>query len=229
MGQELRLELIRHGATALQAEHRYQGVTDAPLSAEGRAALHAAEDLPTRVIVTPLRRTQETAEILFPGIPQIVVPGLQEMNFGQFEGRNYIEMEHDPEYLAWVDGMCLGQCPGGESKADYLQRVTTAFTALLDQALVEHWQDLVIVAHGGTHMALLEQFGAEQRDYYAWQLPCGHGYLLDASAWQPDRRLKVLEVVDYTRSADTVESMPHADDTDQQKDPDGGVRTEGRA
>ena len=32
----MRLELIRHGETALQKEHRYQGITDAPLSPEGR-------------------------------------------------------------------------------------------------------------------------------------------------------------------------------------------------
>lgn len=197
MEQKLRLELIRHGATALQAEHRYQGITDAPLSAEGKAVLRVAEELPERVIVTPLRRTQETADILFPSVSQIVVPGLQEMDFGRFEGRNYIEMEHDQDYRAWVNGMCLGQCPGGESKAEYVQRVTAAFTALLDQALAERWRDLVIVAHGGTQMALLERFGAEERDYYAWQLPCGHGYRLDASAWPSDHRLKVLGETNY--------------------------------
>ena len=35
----MRLELIRHGETALQKEHRYQGITDAPLSPEGREKL----------------------------------------------------------------------------------------------------------------------------------------------------------------------------------------------
>ena len=38
----MRLELIRHGETALQKEHRYQGITDAPLSPEGRGNLHPA-------------------------------------------------------------------------------------------------------------------------------------------------------------------------------------------
>ena len=35
----MRIELIRHGTTALQEEGRYQGVTDAPLSQKGRSAL----------------------------------------------------------------------------------------------------------------------------------------------------------------------------------------------
>lgn len=193
----MRLELIRHGATALQAEHRYQGITDAPLSTEGRAALHQSDAMPERVIITPLRRTKETAEILFPDVPQIVVPGLREMNFGRFEGRSYLEMEHDADYRAWVDGMCEGPCPGGESKADHVRRVTAAFTALMDQALAEHWADCVIVAHGGTQMALLAQFAAEPRDYYVWQLPCGHGYLLDASRWYSHRQLAVLGQTSY--------------------------------
>ena len=57
----MRLELIRHGETALQKEHRYQGITDAPLSPQGRKKLHRGDALPERVVVTPLRRTQETA------------------------------------------------------------------------------------------------------------------------------------------------------------------------
>lgn len=194
----MRLELIRHGETALQKEHRYQGITDAPLSPEGRGKLHPAGALPERVIVTPLQRTRETAEILFPGVPQLVIPGLQEMNFGCFEGKNYLEMEHDPDYRAWVDGMCLGRCPGGESKEEYVRRVASAFSALMERALAERWQDCVIVAHGGTQMALLERFAAEKKDYYAWQLPCGRGYRLDASQWQAHRRLSVLGQTDYT-------------------------------
>lgn len=194
----MRLELIRHGETALQKEHRYQGITDAPLSPEGRNNLRPAEVLPERVVVTPLRRTRETAELLFPGVPQLVIPGLQEMNFGRFEGKNYLEMEHDPEYRAWVDGMCLGQCPGGESKAEYVRRVTAAFSALLTQALEQQWRDCVIVAHGGTQMALLEQFAVEKKDYYSWQLPCGHGYRLDDARWQRERKLTVLGQTDYT-------------------------------
>jgi len=194
----MRLELIRHGETVLQKEHRYQGVTDAPLSPPGRDVLHPAGALPERVVVTPLRRTRETAELLFPGVPQLVIPGLQEMNFGRFEGKNYLEMENDPDYRTWVDGMCLGRCPGGESKAEYVRRVTRAFAALLDQALEQRWKDCVIVAHGGTQMAVLGRFAVEKKDYYSWQLPCGHGYRLDAARWQTERKLEVLGQTDYT-------------------------------
>ena len=196
----MKLELIRHGETDLQREHRYQGITDAPLSTVGRKRLLPANFRPERVIVTPLRRTRETAAILFPAVPQLVIPELQEMNFGCFEGKNYLEMEHDPDYRSWVDGMCLGRCPGGESKAEYVRRVSGAFTALMDRALAECWSDCIIVAHGGTQMALLE-FAIEKKDYYAWQLPCGHGYRLDVSQWKDQRRLAVLGQTDYTEGS----------------------------
>ena len=70
--------------------------------------------------------------------------------------------------------------------------------ALLDQALEQRWKDCVIVAHGGTQMAVLERFAVEKKDYYSWQLPCGHGYRLDAARWQTERKLEVLGQTDYT-------------------------------
>ena len=192
----MRVYLIRHGETALQAEKRYQGTTDQPLSADGKQKLRQADFNPDRVYVTPLLRTKQTASILFPEAKQIVVPELREMDFGAFEGRNYMEMENDPDYRAWVDGMCLGRCPGGESKTEYCERVCIAFSSLLDS---ESEDDLVIVAHGGTQMAVMERYGTEEKDYWTWQLPCGQGYLLEAEERKEDRHLRVLDVMDFTK------------------------------
>ena len=192
----MKICLIRHGETALQPEKRYQGTTDAPLSPEGALRLIRTDPSIHKVYVTPLCRTRQTASILFPEAEQIVIPDLREMDFGAFEGRNYLEMEHDEDYRAWVDGMCLGRCPGGESKAEYCDRVCAAFAGLLDQA--SGLEPVVIVAHGGTQMAVLERFCRTKRDYWQWQLPSGHGYLLETDDWAKDRSLRVLETVDYT-------------------------------
>ena len=90
---------LRHGLTEYNAEKRYQGQRDIPLSAAGRAMLRKADIEPRIVYITPLCRTRQTAEVLFPTAKLVVVDGLKEMCFGSFEGRNYIEMEHDPDYL----------------------------------------------------------------------------------------------------------------------------------
>ena len=195
------VELIRHGETALQAEKRYQGTTDEPLSPAGIAMLkQCGRDVP-RVYVSPRLRARQTADILFPTAEQIVIDGFAEMDFGAFEGRNYQEMEQDAEYRAWVDGGCTGRCPGGESREGFSARVCEAFEKLMDR---DDSQELVIVAHGGTMMAVLERFGRPAREYYAWQRPCGAGWLLDADDWKTGRTLRVLAETDGRRDGGSV-------------------------
>ena len=94
--------LLRHGQTEYNAQKRYQGQRDIPLSAAGIAQLRQADFAPEVVYVTPLQRTAQTARVFFPGAKLIPVDGLKEMNFGRFEGQTFVQVEQDPEYLAWV-------------------------------------------------------------------------------------------------------------------------------
>ena len=114
----MKLYLIRHGRTPYNAEARYQGRRDIPLSVSGEAELRRAEQLrPAVVWTSPMRRARRTAELLFPAARQIPVEDFREMDFGRFEGRNYREMAEDREYRSWVEGGCTAPCPGGESRA----------------------------------------------------------------------------------------------------------------
>ncbi|MGN0707530.1 MAG: histidine phosphatase family protein [Faecalibacterium sp.] len=193
------IELLRHGLTAYNAEQRYQGQRDIPLSAAGAAALRQVDDSPEVVYVTPLQRTAQTARILFPSARLVPIRELQEMCFGSFEGRNYREMEHDPAYLAWVSANCESRCPDGERRSDFCERVCRAFAALTDAALARGEQRLVIVAHGGTQMAVLERYVLPHRDYYEWCAPNGGGFVLDASDWPAQHTLRVIKTVQYTK------------------------------
>ena len=69
---------------------------------------------------------------------------------------------------------------------------------------------LVIVAHGGTQMAVMNRFncdhfsGKESResrtdDYYSWQLPCGQGYVLEAQTDGKECCIRVLGIRDYCK------------------------------
>ena len=184
----MRLWLIRHGSTAMNEAGRYQGRLDGGLSETGRAALRPAAFRPERLIVSPARRARETAAILFPGMEQEIVQDLREMDFGAFEGLSWREMEDNADYRAWVDGGCLGRCPGGEDRAGCSARVCAAFWRIVTENAA--CEALAIVAHGGTQMCVLERWGAPARDFYAWQRPCGCGYELD---W--DARSQMLRVV----------------------------------
>ena len=193
--------LLRHGLTAYNAEKRYQGQRDIPLSPEGRAQLRQADLRPRTVYITPLCRTRQTAEVLFPDADLVEVRDLQEMCFGSFEGRNFIEMEHDPDYLAWVNANCESPCPDGERKTDFSDRICRTVAELIDKALAAGEERLVILAHGGTQMAAMERFAVPHRDYYAWCGPNAGGFVLDAKDWTEKHLLYLVKTVQYTKES----------------------------
>ena len=193
--------LLRHGLTEYNAEKRYQGQRDIPLSAAGRALLCRADISPRVVYITPLCRTRQTAEVLFPGAKLVEIDGLKEMCFGSFEGRNYIEMEHDPDYLAWVAANCESPCPDGERKTDFSDRICRTVAELIDKALAAGEERLVILAHGGTQMAAMERFAVPHRDYYAWCGPNAGGFVLDAKDWTEKHLLYLVKTVQYTKES----------------------------
>lgn len=114
--------LLRHGQTEYNAQKRYQGQRDIPLSAAGIAQLRQADFAPEVVYVTPLQRTAQTARVFFPGAKLIPVDGLKEMNFGRFEGQTFVQVEQDPEYLAWVQGKRARRPPGWGAQERFLQQ-----------------------------------------------------------------------------------------------------------
>ena len=58
---------------------------------------------------------------------------------------------------------------------------------------------LVIAAHGGTQMAVLERYAVQRRDYYAWCAPNGGGYILCADRWQSEKTLELVREVRYEK------------------------------
>ena len=180
--------LLRHGRTAYNEQRRYQGRSDPPLSPAGVAELRAADFTPEPVYTSPLLRARQTARILFPAARQEVVAALAEMDFGDFEGRSFRDMEHDAAYRAWVDSGCLAPIPNGESRALFTARIAASLRALLR---TDKSDRLTIVAHGGTLMAVCSVFVDPARDYFAWQPKNGGGYLLRTTG-DPDR-LEIAE------------------------------------
>ena len=170
--------LLRHGQTEYNAQKRYQGQRDIPLSPEGAAQLRRADFDPDVVYVSTLQRTSQTARILFPEAKLVPVDGLKEMCFGSFEGRNFIEMEKDPEYQAWVKANCESPCPDGERKTDFSDRICRTVAELIDKALA-----------------------AGDRDYYAWCGPNAGGFVLDAKDWTEKHLLYLVKTVQYTKES----------------------------
>ena len=111
----LELMLIRHGMTAGNRLSRYIGRgTDEPLSEERKQRLSAySGKLPQLVFVSPMLRCRQTAEILFPGCTLHVVEELAECDFGEFENKNYQELDGNEAYQKWIDSNGMLPFPGG--------------------------------------------------------------------------------------------------------------------
>lgn len=179
-----RLLFIRHGATAGNLEKRYIGRTDEPLCPEGvRQVMALREKLarPDRLYVSPMLRARQTARLLFPDMEATIVEALAETDFGKFEGRTADELAGDGDYRAWLEGMCLGPIPGGESVADFRKRCVAAFVELVE-ALPDN-SCVAFVVHGGVIMAIMEACARPRRDFYAWHI--GNGQCLDC-LWDGD-------------------------------------------
>ena len=189
---KMKIWMIRHGMTAGNQEQRYVGITDEPLCEEGRQQIQAKKQMRMQdndvvtVYVSPMRRCLETAKILFPSANQKVIEGLKECRFGEFEYRNYQELNGNPDYQAWIDSGGIIGFPGGENQDEFCSRVQNAFRQMvLEQMIPEAQEDTAMVVHGGTIMAILSKWAVPHADYFHWQVKNGCGYVvsLDTDEW----------------------------------------------
>ncbi|MDE5864061.1 MAG: phosphoglycerate mutase family protein [Lachnospiraceae bacterium] len=178
------LYLIRHGATKGNIEKRYVGSTDETLTREAVERLvewrhRYSEQLSQvqMVVVSPMKRCRQTADILFPGMRQYVVQDFQECDFGAFEYRNFRELDGNAAYQRFIDS--CGECgfPGGENREVFQSRCVDGFEKLLSGHREAH---IALVVHGGTIMALLDRYSFPHRDYYDWQTDNGTGFIIEA-------------------------------------------------
>ncbi|SFQ47250.1 alpha-ribazole phosphatase [Lachnospiraceae bacterium XBB1006] len=175
-GHSIELFLIRHGETLYNKEGRYLGVTDLPLTKEAQQNL-VKQEMPQVefLFASPMLRARQTADIVFPKQPYVVMEEFAEMNFGEFEGKNYRELNGNPAYQAYIDSGGSTPFPGGESRDAFVMRTMTGFTKVLMQVGKEERPVRVgIVAHGGTVMAIASSLlGGE---YFSYRVQNG-GYL----------------------------------------------------
>jgi probable phosphoglycerate mutase len=145
--------LLRHGDTRLSPEHRFSGLSDEPLSANGARQVHAAAQRlasGTRIdaiVSSPLQRAAATAAIVGGelGLTAATDEDLRETDFGEWEGLTITEIQDRwPEaVVAWQHDPAQAP-PGGESFADTACRVNRACQRILWK---HRGQTVLIVSH----------------------------------------------------------------------------------
>ncbi len=159
----MRILLARHGETPWNAEGRYQGQEDIPLSpvGENQARLLGERLRDVRIdkaVSSPLTRAYQTAQFALGEVraPMLTTEmGFMEIAHGTWEGLLASEIAaRDPERLrAWRDAPDTVQMPGGESLKQVFRR---AWEALQWSAEGLGGNDtLLVVAHDAVNRVLL--------------------------------------------------------------------------
>jgi broad specificity phosphatase PhoE len=205
-GARTRLLLVRHGESTWNADGRWQGQADPPLSSLGeQQAAEAATrvDSIDAVWASDLARARRTAEIVAgglgasgPGIGRLGVevqvdPRLRERDAGEWQGYTRAEIEE-----LWPGYLATGRRPPGyESDDALLARVLAA----IDEIGAAHrGESVLVVVHGGIVRTLERHFGDDLHGLLPnlggrWMVGDGN-----AGSWSLGDRVLLLEDVTVT-------------------------------
>jgi broad specificity phosphatase PhoE len=143
-----RVVLARHGESVRSVEGLTNGDPRVPcaLTATGREearrlGIELADDPIDLCVTSEFERAQETAELALAGraVPRLVLAELNDIRFGEFEGRPLIE------YRAWAHAHGPEEVvPGGDSRAQTVARYVSAYRTIL----ARQEETVLVVAHG---------------------------------------------------------------------------------
>lgn len=200
------IHFIRNALTDENLEGRYIGHTNVEISEEGRAQLaQMREELiypPVDAVFTsPLKRCTETAKILYPDSKPLVIDGLIEYNFGEFENKTAEELEKHPVFPKWLAGEKGVEPPFGESNENFEKRVLGTFEKIAEGLMKTGTTSAAIVTHGGVIMAILAAFGIPEYPMHEWITPngCGFTVKVNPSLWMRAKKFEVFSEFPYER------------------------------
>jgi 2,3-bisphosphoglycerate-dependent phosphoglycerate mutase len=160
--------ILRHGQSVADIEDRYEGRSDFPLTAAGRAQAERAARwildsyrfVPEIIIASPLQRARETGVILARRCESELRldDGLLEMDCGRIAGLP--KAEADRRFPVPRGGFRAYQRRGetGESLLGFRARVEGCWLRLTDEAAAAGWERAALVCHGGTINMLFQSF-----------------------------------------------------------------------
>ena len=140
--------LARHGESELSAAGLVsgdpaepRGLTEIGREQARRLGERLADEPIDLCVTSEFVRVRQTADLALAGreIPRLVVPELNDVRFGEFEGRPY------EDYRAWArERDPTEEPPGGESRAEVAGRYVRGFRRVLERPE----RAILVVAHG---------------------------------------------------------------------------------
>jgi broad specificity phosphatase PhoE len=136
--------LIRHGETEWSLTGQHTGITDIPLTENGRRLAMRLKPILAKqkfvmVLTSPLKRARDTCEVSGLGAAAHIDNDLVEWNYGEYEGLTSHEIrKRTPGWLLFDHG-----CPGGETP----EQVGDRADRIIVRARGQHG-NVALFAHG---------------------------------------------------------------------------------
>ncbi|MBS4749693.1 histidine phosphatase family protein [Granulicatella sp. zg-ZJ] len=173
----MKVYMMRHGETDYNKARCFYGSADVSINDTGKQQAHRIKDIMAdypvdKIYISTLKRTYETASIIFENQVFDTVKGFDEKGFGQWEGLNadQIQATYPEEWQAWLEAPFEVTPPLAEPFTQFQHRVWEAF----DRILKAHQNDsIAIVAHLGV-LRLLYQ-SVIDKDAVFWNIDFPQG------------------------------------------------------
>ena len=131
------INFIRHGLTEANLKAQFAGFLDIPVCDEGISKLMKLKESYAypevqRYYSSSLNRCVQTCNVFYPGIKPILVDGLKESNFGDWEGKTYDELAFCDENVEWMKRGNDLVPPNGESWSKFYSRISNTFENIVN-------------------------------------------------------------------------------------------------
>ena len=180
--------LIRHGETDFNKKRFFYGKADVSINETGKEQasnihqLLKGRDI-SRIYTSQLKRTQETATIIFPDQIPKAYKALNERDFGLWEGRtaNVIQAAFPLVWEEWLESP-FDVTP---SKAEPFQKFKDRVQSIVEEIRETDDDEIAIVGHLGV-LRLIYQFLVDpEADFWSIDIPQGTVLLLeDKDPWE---------------------------------------------
>lgn len=155
----IKLILVRHAVTSANEKGRLSGFADSTLSQLGEEQVYKLadylKDIPIDKIYTSSSiRTQKTIDLISKskGIDIEIIENLNELNFGDFDGYTFkeIEQKFPNEYLDLLNDGDNYRFPNGESLIESYNRVSKEIEFILKDTNSKGIENILVCSHAGS-------------------------------------------------------------------------------
>lgn len=207
-----KLLFIRHGQSMANAQKRFAGHYNIPLTELGEKQAQATAEFIVNnykvdaVYASDLIRAYETGKAVADklSLPVITHEGMREINAGEWEARTFDDLlENDENFRIWREDISLGQCTGGESAKDVYERI---YKTVCEIARENDGKTVVIATHA-TPIRVIETRISGRPFSHMKNIP----WVTNASVSEVDfidGRLFAVKMVQDTHLAGLMSTLP---------------------